>query len=192
MRTRTGRSVAILLFVALAFAALVEDRTSRNARTFRILASASRWETRPETGENGGTITNFAASSSQGGSDLIVLTERGMLRWATGVRKIIRISLADAPTFIVTRQRIRALEVFPGVSLRLIAGALMLSALCLALPPLVTRRHRATRGLCLGCGYDTRGNTSGRCPECGAIVAQVRSAGVQNVDRRPERPASGS
>jgi hypothetical protein len=29
------------------------------------------------------------------------------------------------------------------------------------------RRHRLRYGLCIGCGYDLTGNTSGRCPECG-------------------------
>lgn len=27
---------------------------------------------------------------------------------------------------------------------------------------------RRSRGLCVRCGYDLTGNTSGRCPECGA------------------------
>ena len=30
-----------------------------------------------------------------------------------------------------------------------------------------TAIYRETRGLCSGCGYDLRGNVSGRCPECG-------------------------
>jgi hypothetical protein len=28
-------------------------------------------------------------------------------------------------------------------------------------------RSREARGLCVACGYDLRGNTSQRCPECG-------------------------
>lgn len=46
-----------------------------------------------------------------------------------------------------------------------------------ALPPLLwlgvrgrrrsARRRRIRRGLCRQCGYDLRGGTSGRCPECG-------------------------
>lgn len=31
----------------------------------------------------------------------------------------------------------------------------------------VRRYRRRKRGLCLRCGYDLRGNTSGICPECG-------------------------
>lgn len=35
------------------------------------------------------------------------------------------------------------------------------------------RRHRRQRkGLCLKCGYDLTGNTSGRCPECGEAVTR--------------------
>ncbi len=29
------------------------------------------------------------------------------------------------------------------------------------------RRHRLRQGLCLHCGYDTKGNTGAVCPECG-------------------------
>src|SRR5579871_3501436 len=32
---------------------------------------------------------------------------------------------------------------------------------------------RGRRGLCPTCGYDLRGNSAGRCPECGSIVAGV-------------------
>jgi uncharacterized paraquat-inducible protein A len=30
--------------------------------------------------------------------------------------------------------------------------------------------ERIGRGLCYKCGYDLRGNESGRCPECGARI----------------------
>jgi hypothetical protein len=36
--------------------------------------------------------------------------------------------------------------------------------------PAVRRRARRRRGRCLNCGYDLRGDTAGRCPECGARV----------------------
>lgn len=36
---------------------------------------------------------------------------------------------------------------------------------------------RRKRGLCLGCGYDLRGNTSGICPECGRRLRQDVSHG---------------
>ena len=32
------------------------------------------------------------------------------------------------------------------------------------------RRRRRKRNLCVTCGYNLRGNTSGRCPECGTPV----------------------
>lgn len=38
----------------------------------------------------------------------------------------------------------------------------------------IVRRNRGHEGLCPNCGYDLRGNTSGRCPECGS-AAQPRS-----------------
>lgn len=33
--------------------------------------------------------------------------------------------------------------------------------------PLARRRARRRRGLCVACGYDLRGSSSGTCPECG-------------------------
>ena len=52
-----------------------------------------------------------------------------------------------------------------------------LIALLFALYPTATfvrgplrRWHRAKQGLCPQCGYDLRGNVSGRCPECGKPV----------------------
>ena len=54
----------------------------------------------------------------------------------------------------------------------------------LALPPLlwlalrsrglIARRRRCRLGLCLRCGYDLSGNTSGKCSECGEPVPQER------------------
>lgn len=35
------------------------------------------------------------------------------------------------------------------------------------------QERRAKKGLCLECGYDLRGNTSGVCPECGAEADRV-------------------
>ena len=37
----------------------------------------------------------------------------------------------------------------------------------------VRRRRRRRRGQCVPCGYDLTGNTSGRCPECGAKLDGV-------------------
>ncbi len=33
--------------------------------------------------------------------------------------------------------------------------------------------HRRRRGLCISCGYNLTGNTSGRCPECGTPPVNV-------------------
>jgi len=35
------------------------------------------------------------------------------------------------------------------------------------------RRVRVGEGLCTGCGYDLRGNTSGACPECGNVMPKA-------------------
>jgi hypothetical protein len=40
------------------------------------------------------------------------------------------------------------------------------------------RRRRRRRGLCLRCGYDLRGNESGRCSECGAEVVKKPATAV--------------
>jgi hypothetical protein len=39
------------------------------------------------------------------------------------------------------------------------------------------RRRRVLAGHCAVCGYDLRGNESGRCPECGASSSPVAAAG---------------
>jgi hypothetical protein len=38
----------------------------------------------------------------------------------------------------------------------------------------VMLRHRKSKGLCLACGYDLRGNSSERCPECGVEIDPSR------------------
>ena len=43
----------------------------------------------------------------------------------------------------------------------------------LATPP-VRRWRRKRNGWCLACGYDLRGNRSGRCPECGTRFRHTR------------------
>jgi len=38
--------------------------------------------------------------------------------------------------------------------------------------------RRRKRGCCLACGYDLRGNGSGRCPECGNVNPGQDSRGT--------------
>lgn len=45
------------------------------------------------------------------------------------------------------------------------------------------QRRRGAHGLCTQCGYDLRGNVSGRCPECGTSVKVDASSGQR---ARPE------
>lgn len=46
----------------------------------------------------------------------------------------------------------------------------LLGAGYLVVTPIVRRRRRRKRGLCLACGYNLAGNESGRCPECGKEI----------------------
>ncbi len=41
--------------------------------------------------------------------------------------------------------------------------------------PWYKRWRRRSAGLCENCGYDLRGLTSSRCPECGSVFARPRS-----------------
>lgn len=46
---------------------------------------------------------------------------------------------------------------------------------CIAGFPFLHRRklkHLRERGLCVRCGYNLTGNTTGTCPECGAAVGR--------------------
>jgi drug/metabolite transporter (DMT)-like permease len=58
-------------------------------------------------------------------------------------------------------------------ALFLVTGAVSVVAglLMKAVPP-----PRFAPGLCQACGYNLRGNTSGRCPECGTACEHVRPA----------------
>ena len=47
------------------------------------------------------------------------------------------------------------------------------TAVC-AVGPLYRRRRRRKRGECVGCGYNLKGNVSGRCAECGSMIPQQR------------------
>jgi len=56
--------------------------------------------------------------------------------------------------------------------LTVLAMAAVAFAYCVYGTILLIRTLRRQRlGLCLGCGYDLRGNRSGVCPECGRAVA---------------------
>src|SRR6476646_10429731 len=62
----------------------------------------------------------------------------------------------------------------------------LLGAIAFATPPFLwaylialrlrdwtVRRYRMKSELCTGCGYSLTGNTSGVCPECGAVAGKV-------------------
>ena len=64
----------------------------------------------------------------------------------------------------LTRFRVAAWVLF--VVLVVAPGWLLVS-------PIWRRRHCTSRGLCIECGYNLHGNTTGRCPECGAVVSPL-------------------
>jgi hypothetical protein len=45
------------------------------------------------------------------------------------------------------------------------------------------RRRRASRGMCIQCGYDLRGNISGVCPECGCATGGVQKTSDTELTR---------
>lgn len=49
------------------------------------------------------------------------------------------------------------------------------------------RHRRRKRGLCLDCGYNLAGNTTGRCPECGNTVRPAISGQDAISAHRPRR-----
>ena len=61
------------------------------------------------------------------------------------------------------------------ISLWVIAAALAAPPL-LRISPWARRRRRRERGQCVACGYDLRGLTSDRCPECGTAITTPRVA----------------
>lgn len=54
----------------------------------------------------------------------------------------------------------------------------------LTLIPRRRRRRRLLAGLCARCAYDLRGNTSGVCPECGAVATLEPAIGVNRPPKR--------
>jgi len=53
-----------------------------------------------------------------------------------------------------------------------IASLATYPAITLVRGPLLRRRRRRKRGLCLRCGYSLEGNVTGVCPECGTGMQQ--------------------
>ncbi len=49
-------------------------------------------------------------------------------------------------------------------------AAVLAGVSCWLARPLLRDLHRRRHDLCVGCGYDLRGNVSGVCPECGGPV----------------------
>ena len=47
--------------------------------------------------------------------------------------------------------------------------------------------RRLERGLCLRCGYNLAGNTSGVCPECGALIPAASKLAIEQRQQAIER-----
>lgn len=62
----------------------------------------------------------------------------------------------------------------PPIPLRSTSVLFAVVAGYLAAWPYLCRYRRRKRGLCVKCGYDLTGNTSGKCPECGSEVGEAR------------------
>lgn len=60
----------------------------------------------------------------------------------------------------------------------------------LSVPPLLRRRRRVRRGLCLGCGYDLKGGGAAVCPECGRRIVTASSSALNpsSLPATPPRP----
>jgi hypothetical protein len=54
------------------------------------------------------------------------------------------------------------------------------------------RSRRRAKGLCLACGYDLTGNTSGVCPECGPPANQHHQTAQISPDVPPVAPPATS
>lgn len=52
----------------------------------------------------------------------------------------------------------------------IVAGLLLAYPVTTAVRRPLRRWHRRKRGLCMSCGYDLTGNTTGVCPECAARI----------------------
>ncbi len=66
----------------------------------------------------------------------------------------------------------KVIPIFPVLPGFVIDSAFYGSFWCVAalICDLVRRRRRSAAGCCISCGYDMTGNTTGRCPECGAAT----------------------
>jgi len=56
--------------------------------------------------------------------------------------------------------------------------------LCPRLRSALRSRRRKAVGLCLKCGYDLRGQTEPRCPECGTVCSKRSVAGMSPKNAR--------
>ena len=72
--------------------------------------------------------------------------------------------------FRETRGRATNDDSFVVTAIALNVGALCMIGWVIAVRATNRRARRRLSGGCVWCGYDLRGNTSGRCPECGREV----------------------
>jgi len=100
---------------------------------------------------------------------------------SSNLREELSMAIGETPRQYTTMHRVVASATLPDWFI----------AAVLALPPLARlrrfrrdRRRRARRrlGLCESCGYDLRGSSTGKCPECGAKAPGAEgSAGLEEA-----------
>lgn len=76
------------------------------------------------------------------------------------------VAVASKPYVYFTEYKTVAIQLFPWIALATQAALLLAACGCIPL-----RTRRLGRDACVSCGYNLTGNVSGRCPECGRMLA---------------------